>query len=44
VLSGATVTAGEPLALDVDFKDVVVVDGEVCGGGVTAEIGTEEIP
>jgi len=41
VLSGATVTADEPLALGVD---VVVIDGEACGDGVTAEIGTEEIP
>lgn len=34
MLSGATVTADEPLALGVD---VVVIDGE-------AESGTEEIP
>jgi len=44
VLSGATVMADEPLALGVDLKDVVVVDGESCGDGVTAESGTEEIP
>jgi len=43
VISAAE-AADESLALDVDLEGVVVVDGEVCGDGVTAESGIEEIP